>query len=350
MKIGFYNPYFDSFGGGERYVLSLAAHWSKIHDVSIFWEYPSLLEEANKRFDLDLTRVRVEQNIFHTGTLLQKLLLTRKLDCLFVLSDGSIPTSLAKYNILHFQVPFSRVLIPAWKARMYKRIVCNSNFTKKYLDPSLNLPRTVIYPPVDMGKIVTAAKTKTILGVGRFSALYGAKKQDILINTYRKMCKDKRMSGWTLILAGGVMASDKEYFEKLKNDGSGLPVTFYPNCSFVELQKLYSTASLYWHAAGFGETKPEHMEHFGITTVEAMSASCVPIVYRGGGQAEIISDGESGFLWNNTDELIQKTFSLINNKELIRTLGHAASIRAKDFSLKRFTDDFDRLLEEICIS
>jgi len=37
------------------------------------------------------------------------------------------------------------------------------------------------------------------------------------------------------------------------------------------------------------------LEHFGITTVEAMAAGCVPLVYDSGGQAEIVSSGYNGY-------------------------------------------------------
>ena len=64
MKIGFYNPYFDGFGGGERYTLTLASHWSKDHDVFLFWDDPSIVQKSQDRFGLDLSRVHVTPNIF----------------------------------------------------------------------------------------------------------------------------------------------------------------------------------------------------------------------------------------------------------------------------------------------
>ncbi len=43
-------------------------------------------------------------------------------------------------------------------------------------------------------------------------------------------------------------------------------------------------------------------EHFGITIVESMSASCVPIVHDSGGPKEIVSE-KIGFLWRNILEV-----------------------------------------------
>ena len=42
MKFGFYSPYLDTFGGGERYMLTLASYFSKDHIVDIFWDDPAI--------------------------------------------------------------------------------------------------------------------------------------------------------------------------------------------------------------------------------------------------------------------------------------------------------------------
>src|SRR5207247_4766844 len=83
--------------------------------------------------------------------------------------------------------------------------------------------------------------------------------------------------------------------------------------------RLYEESSLYWHATGFGtdsELEPEKQEHFGITTCEAMSMGCVPVVIRRGGQPEIVEHGRSGYLWNSEDELERYTWLLTENEAL----------------------------------
>src|SRR5512135_2243469 len=110
IKIGLYNPYYDGLGGGERYTLTLASHWSLTHDVSVFWDDPNILSLSESRFGMDLSRVRVTPNVFKNGNIFEKLWASRKYDLIFFLSDGSIPMSLARHNILHFQVPFPSIL------------------------------------------------------------------------------------------------------------------------------------------------------------------------------------------------------------------------------------------------
>ena len=347
LKIGIYNPYFDSLGGGERYVLTLAEHWSKTNDVSLFWDDPSILFAATDRFGLDLSRVKTTSNIFGSRMLLRKLIESSKYDVLFFLSDGSVPMTMARRNIIHFQVPFLHIAMTPWKAARYASIVVNSEFTKNNLDKKLSLPTTVIYPPVDVAALKTAKKEKIILSVGRFNALYGAKKQDVLIRAFIEMAKKKQNNRWKLVLAGGVLPTDEAYVYALIEMAKGYAIEFELNCSYEKLQELYKKASIYWHAAGFGETDPTHMEHFGITTVEAMGNGCVPIVYNAGGQPEIVTQGVNGYLWSTIDELLDTTSTVIKSKDM-KSIVSSAKKTAATFSKTKFNERFDTLLHSLC--
>ncbi len=342
MKIGLYNPYFDSFGGGERYMLTLGEHWSKTHDVSIFWDDNTIIDTSQKRFKLDLSRITVVPNIFKNGSLIKKMLVSATYDCIVFLSDGSVPMSLAKHNILHFQVPFSNVSINSWKKSRYQRVVCNSKFTQRHLDATIGIPTTVIYPPVANEEFQVAMKENVIVSVGRFNGHYNVKKQDVLIEVFIDMVKERKLAGWKLVLTGGMLPTDKEYVEKLKKLSKNYPIEIISNASFEKIQSLYGLARLYWHGAGFEEMKPEHMEHFGISTVEAMSSGCAPIVFAGGGQTEIVTDGVNGYTWKTKKELMHKTMMAIKNESIMSS---KITQRSKDFSKNIFNQAFDDLLK-----
>ncbi len=345
MKIGFYNPYFDGLGGGERYTLTLASHWSKQHSVSLFWDDPNILGLSEKRFGIDLSRVQVVPNIFKNANIFGKMAESRKYDLIFFLSDGSIPTTLARHNILHFQLPFSSVLSDPWKLKRYDVVVCNSYFTKRELDPQLGERAVVIYPPVapvPIGKRLT--KKKRILSVGRFTAYAQAKKQEVLIDAFIKGYQSGELRGWELVLAGGLMESDRLFFDHLLLRTKNLPITLKPNISHEDLILLYQSSMMYWHAAGFGEIHPENMEHFGMTTVEAMSAGTVPLVYAAGGQLEIVTDGINGVTWHSSDELLKKTIALASDAKQYKIYSENARKRASDFSVSHFTRSFDAIV------
>ena len=344
MKIGFVNPYFDSFGGGERYALTLASHWAKMHDVSIFWDDRTLLRQASLRLGIELSNVEVVPNVFRSR--FSKYFKTATYDLLFVLSDGSIPMTLARHSILHFQVPFPRVPFPLVKRMLYQHIICNSQFTKTHIDATIGKSATVIYPPVPTDAFTFGKKSKIILSVGRFSSHFQAKKQEVLIDMFKKGYRSGLFKDWKLFLAGGLLEPDEGYFEKLRRLAKGFPIEFYVNVDFNTIVSLYGQSMIYWHAAGFGEQDPARMEHFGISTVEAMASGCIPVVYQAGGQSEIVKHGASGYLWKTKEQCLSYTHAVIKTarrEELIRS----AQKKANMFSVSVFTKKFDDLLSGI---
>ncbi|MCL4359723.1 glycosyltransferase family 4 protein [Patescibacteria group bacterium] len=346
MKIGFYSPYLPTAGGGERYILTLAAHWAKTHDVRVFWDDPSVLSMLSERLGIDVSNIKVTQNIFRIKSLFTKLRATSGFDIIFVLSDGSIPTSLARRNILHFQMPFPKLPLSPFKLARYGDIVCNSYFTLRHMDPRIGRRASVIYPPVpEISPGKGQEKERMILSVGRFTPVHTAKKQDLLIRAFAALVKEKNLSGWKLVLAGGLLEGDRPFFRTLEKSVGNLPVTLMPNAGHDELIRLYRKARVYWHAAGYGEDEPLYAEHFGISTVEAMSAGCIPVVYRGGGLSEIVTDGQNGFLWSGEEELIRRTKDIIAGEKEAAAVSRAAIRRAGDFRVEVFLKRFDALIE-----
>ncbi len=120
------------------------------------------------------------------------------------------------------------------------------------------------------------------------------------------------------------------------------------NLERSRLRQLYAQAKIFWHAAGYGECeeRPELSEHFGMATVEAMSAGCIPVVINKGGQPEIVEHGVSGFLWNSLEELKEYTGLLMRDEQLRARMEEAALARAALFSRERFVSRFLDLLRE----
>jgi glycosyltransferase involved in cell wall biosynthesis len=92
---------------------------------------------------------------------------------------------------------------------------------------------------------------------------------------------------------------------------------------------------------------PERMEHFGITTAEAMSAGCVPVVINKGGQTEIVRHGVDGFLWNTVQELKEYTVRLINDNALQGKMGEESVARSQDFSMEKFEQRVKQVFLEV---
>lgn len=349
MKIAIYSPYLDTFGGGERYILTIAEVLSKTKSVDLLFDdhlfsmgAAGLKDQSVKRFDLDLSKVRIVQAPIGKGSnLFNRAFFLKKYDILFYLTDGSIFYPTAKKNILHIQSPLMGETNSLWKKIKlsgWDLIIYNSNFTKKNSENNWPIKSEVIYPPIDTDKIKPLKKKKYILSVGRFFGHLKNKKHEILIKIFRELFETGNINEWSLHLVGSAGKGDTDYLEKLQAFAKGLPIKFYPNLRYDKLVVLYGETSIYWHAAGYGETDPTKMEHFGISTVEAMAGGCVPVVIGKGGQLEIIEDKISGYLWQTLEDLMVLTLKLINEDRLIEQMSWNAINSSKKFSKNKFEE------------
>lgn len=350
MRIGLFDPYLDTLGGGERYILSIASVLAPMHKVSVFWDDKSLLEKATIKFNLPLGGVMTEENIFspliNTRT---RLIKSIAYDVIFYVSDGSIPTLLSRSVIPIIQYPIrdhdAKGIKSAVKLFNTKYILCYSDFIKRFLVQDYKKPVHVLYPPVK--KIPQRlTKDKVILSVGRFTRGKNTKKQEFLIDFF--ISHRLHFRGWKLILVGSVLEKDQDYVVKLRKlAGSKDDIEIVVDTSYAVLSNYYARARIYWHAAGVGEdltANPERAEHFGISVVEAMSAGCVPVVFAAGGPKEIVSDDENGFLFTDRNELFHKTKLLMTDARIWQRLSDAAQVRANDFSPERFSSQLKALL------
>lgn len=347
-KAAIYTPYLDTYGGGEKYMMTIAEILSENFDVDVFLDTHLILKDKLKntlleRFNLNLKKVNfIKAPIGKESNFFERLFFLKKYYILFYLTDGSIFFPTAQKNILHIQSPLvGQPAVSLWgkvKLKGWNLIIYNSKFTQDNSQNNWPINSEVIYPPVDVNKIKPLKKKKYILSVGRFFGYLKDKKHELLIHTFRELCESMKLEGWVLNLVGSASDGDKPYLDQLRNLAKDLPIKFYPNRDYNDLIKLYGESSIYWHAAGFGEGDPTKMEHFGISTVEAMAGGVIPVVIGKGGQREIIEDKKSGFLWDTLDQLKQYTIELIRSDILRRKISLASQKRALIFSKQKFQD------------
>ena len=186
------------------------------------------------------------------------------------------------------------------------------------------------------------AKQPIVLSVGRFFAGGHSKRHDVMTRAFRDLV-DAGHSGWELHLVGALHhnPNDEAYFAEVRRLAEGYPIHIHTDVPRAELEDLYGRASIYWHAAGYGvdpEARPAELEHFGMTTVEAMGRGAVPVAFGRGGQPEIISPGVDGWLWTETAELLALTSELMQDPARLRRLGEAARARSHAFSSSVFRE------------
>ncbi len=221
----------------------------------------------------------------------------------------------------------------------YDRILSNSRYTQRWVARLWGRESGVLHPPV--GMMSPGEKEPIILSVGRFF-LPGTghnKKQLEMVRAFRRLVERGGADGWEYHLVGGCAPEHRPYLDRIRAAAEGLPVVLHVDASGAELRELYGRASIFWHAAGLGEDPerhPDRYEHFGITTVEAMSAGAVPVVIDAAGQVEIVDQGVTGYRFATLEGLVAHTRRLIADPAWRATLAAAARRRARDFGWDAF--------------
>lgn len=233
----------------------------------------------------------------------------------------------------------------------YQTVVANSRFTARHVLLKWGREASVLYPPCPPVPSGDVGKERWILSVGRFEPRRASgphKAQDVMVEAFRSLT-DLHESGWRLVLAGTCAESGRAFVEDLKRRSGDAPVVFRTNVSQAEMNDLYARSSLYWHAQGFG-TDPEidafSQEHFGMSTVEAMSAKCVPVVYDTAGPHEVVEGVPGVGRWTDVAGLLSETRRIAGLDDRERMIvGEACMRRAKSFSRDAFRKGLINILE-----
>lgn len=106
------------------------------------------------------------------------------------------------------------------------------------------------------------------------------------------------------------------------------------------------TAPFYQEAGVF--VLPSLNEGMSNAMLEAL-ASGLPIVATDtGGSKELIKEGENGFIikFKDSDDIAEKLEILINNSELVRSMGQASRRRAEKMSWQKVAEEYYKLYEQ----
>lgn len=194
----------------------------------------------------------------------------------------------------------------------YDEVWAISEFTARHVEERWGRRPLLVYPACE--PVPRGVKQRVIAVVGRFQAPgpnIPYKAQDVLLSVFATLT-DLHAQGWRLVMVGGTSPEGSAYLSGLRELAQGLPVTFVTDGSREQVRDILGEASLYWHAqgvAGDGERFPESQEHFGISTVEAMSAAAIPLVYGTAGPAEVVGGVPGVSCWKEPDELAELTRS-----------------------------------------
>ena len=372
-RIGILNLNMAAMGGGEKRTLVMAEHLRRNAEVFLITGGETDLPALERYFDVRLDGVRVVPQCAPEDGL-ESTIRELRLDLFINNSHASTVSNPAPRGIYMCMFPHrpscrsngapggTGTAPPRRRRRRvggtrfldtYGRVTANSRFTRRWIwrrwGRRADLVYSVCDPPGSPG-----VKDRLILHVGRFmSEAAGGhhKRQDVLLSVFARLAS-LQASGWRMAFAGHLdpVPEAAAFLERLKAEARGLPVDFHVGAGLPEVQDLYRRAAIYWHATGFGfpeERHPERQEHFGITTVEAMSAEAVPVVIDSGGQRETVAHGVSGYRWSRLEDLAAQTLRLADRPALRARLGARAGAAATRFSRSRFRARLDRVIARL---
>lgn len=324
-------------GGGLPYVLAIAAALAEEDEVSVRFPAALRTDLAKRLFPVPVDRLRLEHDprrstpMREAWDILAGFALNR-----VVVQATEVPRLRGLRNAhLVCEFPFQRRLGPGsrLRLRLFRSVVANSAYTARWIERRWGRPARVLHPPVF--PIAPGEKRPWIVAVGRFASGGRSKRQLEMVEVFRGLI-ERGLDGWELHLIG--TGQDPASVRRVVEASRGLPVVIHLDAPRQELEEVCGAASVFWHFTGAlenPEEAPERMEHFGIATVEAMSAGAVPVVVARGGQPEIVEAG-AGLLWETFEECANQTWRLCRDEPLRARLCEAARRRAQDFAFPVF--------------
>lgn len=394
-KILILNPYIPTLGGGEKHMgylcqfmedfygenirIDILVH--NYHEEDIHSPNYVTIDDVNKTFGLNLQKTYIRKldldrslnklEYLRNKRIIEKI--TKEYDLFINFMFFSKHVGKAKKNIYECMFPpkryeqemskkFTEQLVAKFYDGMfyhsYHNFISNSEYTNHWLGAfwKNSSKNKVIYPPVFSkdeikGRYEESKKKNIIISVGRFFVASHSKKQLDLVKFFVNNNEEFRNFEYHLVGQISTLQEDIDYLNEIKKLATTVDnVYIHENCEYSILMNLYEQAKIFWHGTGYGvdeNLEPEKMEHFGITTVEAMSFGVVPVVINKGGQKETVEEGVNGFRWNDEKECIDKTKILMDNDNLRKKMAEISVERANDYSIEAFYEMNRKVFNEL---
>ena len=379
LRVGVYDLYWSTLGGGEQVAGTLASVLADDHDVTLLGPAPLDVELTKERLGIDLGRCAFR--LVHDDAEASAASVDFDLFVNVTYCSTAINHAACGWYYVHFpgQPPTSRDRLRQWTSVNAASLLDRPGLPPRLAEskpgssvecgrPGTLRPTTAIWPTP------TSRRTGSG-GCGRFRARCSTRRcapcrradrngrwcstsvdSSILASgtpsvssTWLTSSMTFDLDGWELALAGGCDAANRDYALAVRRAAVDKPIHVHVNARGAVVSRLITEASIYWHASGYGadpKRHPERFEHFGITVVEAMAAGAVPLVYGAGGPAEIVTHGVDGCHWHDLDELATLTTDLAREPGERGRLADSARQRAQEFSVGRFAEEVRGLIDK----
>lgn len=226
--------------------------------------------------------------------------------------------------------------------RLHPVSVCISHSVKRHLVRHAHIPPSrlsVIYYGIDCPKFAQAlpanlsefgcAKNrKTLIFVGRLDPV---KNIDLILRALSQLINRHKQNLQLLIVGDGPQRPQLENLTRQLNLTDRVCFTGARR----DVERLLKAADLF--------LMPSKWEGFGLSAAEAMAAQLPVIASRTEGLIDVIDHHANGLLVtpNQLDELTQSIKSLLENPQKMKSLAHAAQIKARqNYSLNTMIENY----------
>lgn len=224
-------------------------------------------------------------------------------------------------------------------------VISNSSFTKKAVKDLYGVDSVVAFPAVDLEKFNQGIENddRFVLTVNR---IVPNKNLELAINSIAVL--KSQGTKVPLIIAGTKQPGFEWYLDNLihgiRDKNLEKEIQVRVNLADKELIPLYQGCSIFLYTP--------KMEHFGYGPVEAMASGKPVIASPGGGPAETVLNGETGFLVSpDPKKWAKKIVELLDDDERRRRMGILARERVEaKFSMGNFARVIEESLNQVRVS
>lgn len=216
-----------------------------------------------------------------------------------------------------------RLVLTSFKKKSVSAIAISNdtaNYARKVLPPTVQVHQ--LLNAIDRKRFYAEVKEQASNRIVMIGSLVDKKNQLLAIQTVENLIQRGMNVQLDLIGDGANRNKLGAYVDSYQLTQQ---VIFHGNIDYPE--RILNKASVYVHTA--------KIEAFGLVIVEAMAAGLPVVCTNGGGNKDLILEGENGFLINTFDAeaLADKVELLIKNPELRLEMGKKAQDFSKQFDI-----------------
>lgn len=216
-------------------------------------------------------------------------------------------------------------------------IISNSNFNKNLIKNTFNRESIVIYPPIDLEKIISNDLMKSdCVAVG--SRYLPGQNLEIVPHLASKL------KGIKFKMIGTASGNSMKLIEGLRKKCQELGVS--DQVEILYNQPFATYVSILFSCKVF--LRPLPSEPFGISVIEAMASGCIPLVRKGSGPwVDILEEreGKYGFSFEDVEEAALKIRRIVSDKELLEKMQERIRERLIYFRSMDFDESLLNALE-----